>query len=38
MAVIFLGEAFRLYHALALFLVLGGIGLSELGKPQPADK
>jgi drug/metabolite transporter (DMT)-like permease len=37
MAVIFLGEAFRPYHALALFLVLGGIGLSELGKPRPAD-
>ena len=32
MAVIFLGEAFESYHALALFLVLGGIGLSELGK------
>ena len=37
MAVIFLDEAFRLYHALALFLVLGGIGLSELGKPRQAQ-
>jgi len=34
MAVIFLDEAFRLYHALALTLVLGGIGLSEIGKPK----
>ncbi|MCP4388067.1 MAG: DMT family transporter [Gammaproteobacteria bacterium] len=32
MAVIFLGEAFELYHALALTLVLGGIWLSEIGK------
>jgi len=38
MAVIFLGEDFRLYHALALGLVLGGIGLSELGKPRQAEK
>lgn len=34
MAVIFLGEEFRIYHALALGLVLGGIGLSEIGKPR----
>jgi len=33
MAVIFLQEVFELYHALALALVLGGIGLSEIGKP-----
>jgi drug/metabolite transporter (DMT)-like permease len=32
MAVIFLDEAFELYHALALALVLGGIWLSEIGK------
>ena len=32
MAVIFLQEAFRMYHALALILVLGGIWLSEAGK------
>ncbi len=32
MAVLFLRERFELYHALALVLVLGGIGLSELGK------
>jgi len=32
MAVIFLQEVFELYHALALALVLGGIGLSEIGK------
>ena len=32
MAVIFLREAFEPYHALSLMLVLGGIGLSELGK------
>jgi len=33
MAVIFLNEVFELYHALALALVLGGIWLSEIGKP-----
>lgn len=33
MAVVFLRERFELYHALALILVLGGIGLSEIGKP-----
>jgi drug/metabolite transporter (DMT)-like permease len=32
MAVIFLNEAFEIYHALALALVLGGIWLSEIGK------
>jgi drug/metabolite transporter (DMT)-like permease len=32
MAVAILGEAFRLYHAGALALVLGGIWLSERGK------
>ncbi len=32
MAVFFLGESFELFHAAALTLVLGGIGLSELGK------
>ena len=31
-AVVFLGEIFALYHAVALGLVLGGIGLSELGR------
>jgi len=34
MAVVFVGEEFRIYHALALVLVLGGIGLSEIGKPR----
>ena len=33
MAVVFLNEVFALHHAVALALVLGGIGLSELGKP-----
>jgi drug/metabolite transporter (DMT)-like permease len=33
MAVLFLDEAFELYHALALSMVLGGIWLSEMGKP-----
>ena len=32
MAVVFLQEVFRMYHALALILVLGGIWLSETGK------
>lgn len=32
MAVVFLNEVFEYYHALALALVLGGIGLSEIGK------
>ena len=35
MAVLFLGEAFESYHAVALSLVLGGIWLSEIGKPKP---
>jgi drug/metabolite transporter (DMT)-like permease len=33
MAVAFLGEVFALHHAVAMGLVLGGIGLSELGRP-----
>lgn len=33
-AVLFVGEVFHLYHAMALTLVLGGIGISELGKPK----
>ncbi len=32
MAILFLDERFELYHALSLLLVLGGIGLSELGR------
>jgi len=32
MAVLFLEEAFEAFHAIALFLVLGGIWLSEVGK------
>lgn len=32
MAVLFLGESFELFHGVALALVLGGIGLSEIGK------
>jgi drug/metabolite transporter (DMT)-like permease len=32
MAILFLGESFQLHHALALVLVLGGIGLSEYGR------
>lgn len=36
MAVLFLREVFELYHALALLLVLGGIAMSEIGKPAPA--
>ena len=31
-AVSLLGEVFHWYHAVALILVLGGIGLSEWGK------
>jgi len=34
MAVIILGEPFELFHGLALALVLGGILLSERGKPR----
>ncbi len=37
MAVIFLRETFESYHALSLMLVLGGIGLSELGKARRTD-
>ena len=37
MAVIFLRETFETYHALSLMLVLGGIGLSELGKARRTD-
>ena len=32
MAVMFLGESFQIYHGISLALVLGGIGLSEIGK------
>jgi len=32
LAVVFLQETFELFHAVSLGLVLGGIGLSELGK------
>jgi drug/metabolite transporter (DMT)-like permease len=32
MAILFLGETFEQHHALALLLVLGGIGLSEIGR------
>lgn len=32
MAVIFLGEVFKTYHAIALVLVLGGIWIAERGK------
>ena len=32
MAVLFLQESFEIFHAVSLGLVLGGIGLSELGK------
>ena len=35
MAVLFLQESFETFHAISLLLVLGGIGLSELGKPRP---
>ena len=38
MAVVFLREVFQPYHALALLLVLGGIGLSEFGKSRPDQK
>jgi drug/metabolite transporter (DMT)-like permease len=34
-AVVILQEVFELYHGLSLLLVLGGIWLSELGKPRP---
>jgi drug/metabolite transporter (DMT)-like permease len=37
LAVVILQEVFEIYHALALLLVLGGIWLSEKGKPKPAD-
>ena len=32
LAVVFLQESFEIFHAISLGLVLGGIGLSELGK------
>jgi len=38
MAIVFLGETFALHHALALLLVLGGIGLSEVGRIKPAAR
>jgi drug/metabolite transporter (DMT)-like permease len=34
LAVLFLDEDFQLYHAIALIMVLGGISLSEFGKPK----
>jgi len=34
--VVILQEVFETYHALSLMLVLGGIWLSEKGKPKPA--
>lgn len=36
LAVVVLGEPFAAYHALALALVLGGIALSEIGRPAQA--
>ena len=36
-AVVLLREVFEAYHALALALVLGGIWISEKGKPAPGD-
>ena len=33
LAVVVLNEPFKLFHGLAMFLVLGGIALSEKGKP-----
>jgi drug/metabolite transporter (DMT)-like permease len=35
LAVVLLREVFEVYHALSLLLVLGGIWLSERGKPEP---
>ena len=35
MAILFLGETFEYHHALSLLLVLGGIGLSEIGRIKP---
>jgi len=37
MAVVFLHETFETFHAVSLGLVLGGIGLSELGKKTIVD-
>ena len=37
LAVLILNEVFELYHALSLLLVLGGIWLSEFGKPRPTN-
>lgn len=34
--VVLLGEPFKPYHAVALTIVLSGIGLAELGRPKPA--
>jgi len=36
LATLVLGEAFALYHAVALALTLGGIVLAEWGRPRPA--
>ena len=33
LAVVVLNEPFKLFHGLAMVLVLGGIALSEKGKP-----
>ena len=33
-AIVFLQETFEMYHAIALLLVLGGIGLSEFRKTE----
>lgn len=38
MAVMFLQETFEQYHAFSLVLVLGGIALSELGRPREAQE
>jgi drug/metabolite transporter (DMT)-like permease len=35
MAILFLGETFEVHHGLSLVLVLGGIGLSEIGRIRP---
>jgi drug/metabolite transporter (DMT)-like permease len=35
MAVLFLGERFRLFHALGIFLILTGIGLATRKKTNP---
>jgi drug/metabolite transporter (DMT)-like permease len=37
MAVVFLHETFQAHHAFSLILVLGGIGLSEMGRVKQAQ-